>query len=239
MDIVLAIQFEKIIPSKSDILAGQGIPETAAPNERTLNLVNCSLSIYKETVNPVGIIKEISIDDFKNLYQGEGKNEDETPLEPIARNADNMALFVATIGEEISLRIKKLFNGDDFAAGSMLDAAASVGADMASRYMEIYYANHLKENQLMGNSAAVMRFSPGYCGWHVSGQKKLFDYLEPERIGINLTDSFLMVPLKSVSGVVVSGDKSIFEFDNNFIFCADCADKSCLERQKSLMVDKT
>ena len=32
----------------------------------------------------------------------------------------------------------------------------------------------LREHKV-AESAAVLRYSPGYCGWHVSGQKKLFE----------------------------------------------------------------
>ena len=51
------------------------------------------------------------------------------------------------------------------------------------------------------------RFSPGYCGWHVSEQKKLFPlFPSAEPCGIRLTDSSLMLPIKSVSGVIGLGD---------------------------------
>lgn len=239
MDQILNISVIEITPEKSDILAGQGIPPLAVLNERTTRLINDSISLYKETASPVGIIRDISVADFKIMYRGEGSNDSETPLESIFPGSLGLALFAVTVGEEISRKIRALFSEDDFAPGSMLDTAASVGADMASGYMENYFKNYLFESGLFDNSSAVMRFSPGYCGWHVSGQRKLFEYLRPDKIGINLTDSCLMEPLKSVSGVVVFGRKDIFEFDNDFLFCADCVDQSCLARQKSLMMNKT
>ena len=55
----------------------------------------------------------------------------------------------------------------------------------------------------------VLRYSPGYCGWHVSGQINLFNTLTPEKIGITLGESCLMNPLKSVSGVLVAGPPNI------------------------------
>ncbi len=239
MDKILNIPAIEITPSTPDILAGQGIPPSAVLNERTTRLINDSISLYEEIANPAGIIKDISNADFKIMYRGEGGNDSETPLESIFPESFGLALFAVTVGEEISQKIKALFSEDDFAPGSMLDTAASVGADMASGYIENYFKNYLVESGLFDNSMAVMRFSPGYCGWHVSGQRKLFEYLSPDKIGIKLTDSCLMEPLKSVSGVIVFGRKNIFEFDNNFLFCSDCADQSCLTRQKSLMMNKT
>ncbi len=81
-----------------------------------------------------------------------------------------------------------------------------------------------------------MRYSPGYCGWHVSGQMALFDYLGPDAVGITLTESFLMHPLKSVSGVIVAGQPDIHRFVHDFPFCAACTGKECRERIGSLRV---
>jgi hypothetical protein len=80
-----------------------------------------------------------------------------------------------------------------------------------------------------------MRFSPGYCGWHVSGQKKLFAALEPEEIGITLTPSCLMKPLKSISGVIIAGDVDIFQFEDAFAFCGECSTHVCRERLAALV----
>ncbi|MCK7538940.1 MAG: hypothetical protein MZV63_52410 [Marinilabiliales bacterium] len=44
------------------------------------------------------------------------------------------------------------------------------------------------------------RFSPGYCGWDVAEQHKLFSFFKDNFCGITLTESALMNPVKSVSG---------------------------------------
>jgi hypothetical protein len=84
-------------------------------------------------------------------------------------------------------------------------------------------------------TTVVLGYSPGYCGWHISGQKKLFAYLHPERIGITLNNSYLMTPLKSVTGVLVAGPPEIHRFKPDFPFCRHCRTYSCLERFKHLV----
>jgi len=79
-----------------------------------------------------------------------------------------------------------------------------------------------------------MRFSPGYCGWNVKGQKQLFEYLHPEEVGITLGESFLMTPLKSISGVLVAGQPDIFEFEDSYPFCKNCSSRTCRERIVSI-----
>ena len=49
------------------------------------------------------------------------------------------------------------------------------------------------------------RYSPGSCGWPVSDQQLLFSLFPDKYCGISLSDSSLMDPLKSVSGIIGIG----------------------------------
>ncbi len=102
-------------------------------------------------------------------------------------------------------------------------------------FWRINYLDNLISSDKFGKNSALLRYSPGYCGWHITGQKKLFEELKPESIGITLNSSYLMQPIKSISGVMISGDKNIHFFENNFSFCADCKTISCKERMKKLL----
>ena len=81
----------------------------------------------------------------------------------------------------------------------------------------------------------ALSYSPGYCGWNIDAQKKLFSFLKPQQIGISLNESCLMTPLKSVTGVLVYGNKSIHQFDNSFSFCFNCKVQSCIERIERIL----
>jgi hypothetical protein len=70
------------------------------------------------------------------------------------------------------------------------------------------------------------RYSPGYCGWDVSEQKKLFGLLPKKFCGIELTDSCLMRPIKSVSGIIGVGKSVKF----NEYSCNLCDEADCLYR---------
>ncbi len=80
----------------------------------------------------------------------------------------------------------------------------------------------------------VLAYSPGYCGWDISGQRKLFEFLKPETVGISLGESCLMQPLKSVSGVFIIGPKAIHLFDNCYSFCGRCTTHNCRDRIRAL-----
>lgn len=231
---VVDIPIERIIPTVEKVLSGQGVPGIESAGERTLKLASQAVKDYLAHTKPMGIMARITNSGFEKVYRGEGSNEPDTPLDLIYPDASDLALFAVTLGETISAGIKMNFDQNDFAAGSMLDAAASEGAELTADFIESYYREKLRKEKQLPESTTVMRFSPGYCGWHVSGQKKLFEALHPDKIGIELTESFLMTPLKSISGVMVAGSMRIFEFEDNFSFCAECDDHSCLERLESL-----
>ena len=230
----VSIPIDKVIPSTNAVLKGQGIPEGAIVSKRINQLAQQSISIYKDLSQPAGILMEISKSDFETVYYGEDRNEAETPVENIYQTSDNLALFAVTIGEKICREIARLFEMNEFALGSMLDSAASEGAEMASQFVELYYKEYLKDNNLFDSSSGILCFSPGYCGWYISAQRKLFEFLHPDEIGIRLGESFLMTPLKSISGVIIAGAKEIFEFDDVFPFCGDCETHSCRDRIKAI-----
>jgi hypothetical protein len=112
----------------------------------------------------------------------------------------------------------------------MLDAVASAAADrladlLAGRFAAAGHSTNVR----------VLPYSPGYCGWHVSGQRALFRYLQPEEIGIRLNASCLMQPLKSVSAVLVGGAPDIHKFRPTYSFCDACQDKHCRGRMASMV----
>ena len=224
----------KVIPALNTIIRAQGIPAGIKPEERILKLAEKAIAIFTKLAKPVGIIMELSKNEFDGIYCGEGQNEPSTPIEQIYQKSDDLALYAVTIEEEICEEISNQFSIGEYALGSMLDTVASEGTELAAQALEEIYKEHLINIKRFNEGYGILRFSPGYCGWHISGQKKLFKSLHPEDIGIELNASYLMQPLKSISGIIISGKKEIFKFDDSFPFCVDCATHSCLERIENI-----
>jgi hypothetical protein len=233
---ILDIPVEKVAPDAKGVFQLQGIPADVEPPERVRAIYRSAETLFYELAEPKGIMADITIDEFREVYPGTGKNDPETPLERIFPRAFALALAACTMGEAVSLKIEELMKTrfGDFALGFMLDSVASYCADRASGVVESVFLQRVSSlpgaGEAVENYMKVLMYSPGYCGWHVSGQGRLFEYLKPEEIGINLTPSSLMVPLKSVSGVLVAGDVGIHRFDNDFSFCDVCRTFNCRQR---------
>ena len=230
MSTVIEISVEQIKPDRTGVLQAQGIPPGVSPPLRVKRLYESAEELFLNLAAPAGIIADISIEVFAGIYPGNGQNAPDTPLEKIFPKAAQLALFAFTLGMEISREIEQQFKSNGLALGYMLDAVASFSADKASRVAQEIFLNRLVTEGRGSESIRALLYSPGYCGWHISGQQKLFDCLKPEGIGIRLNESFLMVPLKSISGVLVAGEAIIHRFHNNYPFCGLCKSKTCRKR---------
>jgi cobalamin-dependent methionine synthase I len=228
LSLVLEITLDQILPEASAILEQQGVPAGAVVSEPLRQLAESAREELKMTLAPRGDLTEVTIADFARIYPGQGLNDPRTPLEMIYPRADRLALFAVTCGQAVGDRIQELFRANDYPLGAALDAGASLAADQAAQVAQDRFAS------LQDKPAGVLRYSPGYCGWHVSGQKALFAGLGADTAGISLTESCLMHPLKSVSGVIIAGAPEVHGFVNDYSFCTECTGKECRERIRSV-----
>jgi hypothetical protein len=106
------------------------------------------------------------------------------------------------------------------------DTAASLAAeDLMDQCQE-----HI-ETALPPLQGATKRYSPGYCDWNVSAQQGLFRLFPADKLGIRLSDSFLMSPRKSITAVFGIGKRA--EVDEYGNACFNCEYVTCPHRRIS------
>jgi cobalamin-dependent methionine synthase I len=140
------------------------------------------------------------------------------------RGSEAYALFVCTAGVEYEAYQQRLKEQGDMVRVFIADALGSVIAEKCADQMEIA----LQESIDKLGWKHTNRFSPGYCGWHVSQQQMLFPLFQEHTCGVTLTDSSLMVPIKSVSGIIGLGT-GVRKLDYT---CGLCDFKQCYKRKK-------
>jgi hypothetical protein len=232
--VILEFARADVTPARPAVLSQLGIPEGKVVPARIERLVDAAAEVFAEHVAPTGVLVEASIAEFADVYRGEGRNEPKSPVAEILSRAEHLALFVVTLGEGISQALQRRFAAEDFALAYTLDAMASVAADGAADLAERRYDGILRGRGWTTPHGAVLRYSPGYCGWDMTGQRRLFAFLRPERIGMALTESCLMQPLKSVSGVMIAGPRTIHRFPPTYDFCNHCEARTCRDRLRAL-----
>lgn len=203
--------------------------------DRLWKLFHQALECFEGLATPVGIIAQTPTAAFAEIYRGDGLNASATPMEQIYPRAQRLALFAATLGDPVSEEIGLLFKRGEPAVGYALDVIASEAANKLAEATAGRFKDLLIARREIASDARVLPYSPGYCGWHVSGQRRLFAALQPGAIGVRLGSTFLMRPLKSVSGVIVAGPSAVHRFRPTYPFCEDCTTRECRTRITSLV----
>jgi hypothetical protein len=121
-------------------------------------------------------------------------------------------------------------------SGRELDAWANAKTDLLERFCadainqavvistRLFLDRHLRERYGLAKTA---RMNPGSLpDWPLEQQRVLFELLgdTQKTIGVELTESLVMVPIKSVSGIV-------FTNEEEFTSCQLCPRKSCPGRR--------
>lgn len=141
------------------------------------------------------------------------------------RGSEAFAFFAATAGVEFEAFQHTLQLEDDMVKIYIADSLGSIIAEKAADCME----NSLQAFIQSDGWQHTNRYSPGYCGWHVSEQQKLFSLFPvASPCGIELTDSSLMIPIKSVSGVIGVGS-SVRKLEYT---CGLCTYENCFRKRK-------
>lgn len=105
---------------------------------------------------------------------------------------------VCTVGSGLEERVTELSGSGQTARAMILDAIGSAAVEEVVDRIN----GRICDTALAAGSQPGPRRSPGYGGWSLEEQALLFDLLDPSEIGVTLTDTFLMIPRKSVSFVV-------------------------------------
>jgi hypothetical protein len=141
------------------------------------------------------------------------------------KKSTSIAFFIATCGEKVELLSKRLMKEGHSLEGLIVDL---IGSEIAECTADIVYKK-IESDVVSSGLHITNRYSPGYCNWPVSDQQKLFSLLGQNTCGVRLTPSSLMIPLKSVSGIVGIGEFVQFRG----YACSVCNVDHCLYRDKN------
>ncbi|MBN1567895.1 MAG: hypothetical protein JXA73_08600 [Acidobacteria bacterium] len=225
---------DEIMPTATEVLENQGMAGRPNMPARILTLLDSALELFRELAKPRGLMEDLPKSNFEPIYNGNGLNDPDCPVPPIVAQADALALFAATMGPALAARSSDLFTRGGPALGFMLDAVNSAGAERLGQTMCRNFLELQPEELCKGRQLKVQYYCPGHCGWHLSGQEIVFETLHPEEIGITLTPSWAMNPVKSISGVLVAGGIETHRFRPNFPFCKNCREHKCVSRLRLL-----
>ena len=107
-------------------------------------------------------------------------------------------LFAATIGPALEAWVQELLAAGEMTRSLLADAYASSAAIALGVSFETVSSETFQDMGLQ----PTKRYAPGYGDWELASQTALLSLVDAGRIGIRLTGDFLMIPAKSISGVI-------------------------------------
>ena len=144
----------------------------------------------------------------------------------LLRKCQKVALFVATIGDDLEYVACRLAEDGLMLQSTVLESIGSSAVEQAADFL---HERIIDTAELQGLVASKRRFSPGYCDWNVDQQKQLFEALDASSIGVELSETCLMLPRKSISGIIGIGlaEHGI----ENYNPCPACDKSDCTGRR--------
>jgi hypothetical protein len=110
-------------------------------------------------------------------------------------------VMIATIGSVLDETVSSIFKVDPVLAVA-LDGVGSAAVEK----LAIMACNHFESQIKVNGLNTTIPLNPGMVGWPVDqGQLEIFSLLDSEQINVDLTESCMMIPNKSLSMVLGLG----------------------------------
>jgi hypothetical protein len=149
-------------------------------------------------------------------------------LYPRFKNVERVAVTLCTAGSNLDALSKRYIEQGDILIGYSIDA---LGALIAEKVLS-EVRKVLKDSVQLSGYSITGCYCPGYCDWPLLEQKKIFGLLPEKFCEVMLTDSCLMVPLKSISGLIGIG----INVQEDFPQCKICSMTNCYMRKEAYTI---
>lgn len=196
-----------------------------AVDDKTLAMIRDSFEELEQIAGRRIICRifELSRDEGNCLKLGELSIESNNLYKNL-NGCEEVLMLGATLGTGVDQLIKR-YSLMDMAKAVILQAAA---AAMLEEYLDEWQA-HMKEKLEAEGKYLRPRFSPGYGDFSITHQKKILEMLDaPKKIGLSMTESYMLTPTKSVTAVIGISrtDMSCHKYG-----CEMCGKLDCIYRR--------
>ena len=134
---------------------------------------------------------------------------------------EKVAFCICTIGPALEREVSELSKREELLEAVVLDSVGSVAAETVAEYMD----EQIQALAMQQGLKTSCRASPGYGDWDIREQASIFRLLPGESVGVSLSESFMMMPRKSVSFAIHIAEKPARMRSENS--CRNCDIKDC------------
>ena len=186
-----------------DALRFMGVPKEARSGEMAERAYR-TFELLEGFIRPRRIWGRFSVlADDRGIRLDEAVRIESGSLARLMAHSRECWVMAVTLGPEVDRRIL-LAQKQDMLDGMALDACASVRADALCDEVEGEIFRELREGE-----HPTMRFSPGYGDAPLTASADLIALLDAtRRIGLAMTRSYMMTPIKSVTALIGISDQN-------------------------------
>jgi hypothetical protein len=197
-------------------------------NDKMKTLAESMLQKSKQLVEPVFAyaVQPVKINDLNHGLELESGSHVEVPEEEKDPQTVALAPVVCTLGPGLEDETHRLMQKGELLTAMFLDAAGVANLESLGHRAR----QHVKEKVSGSGLFTGCPFGPGYNNMPLDSQAKLFEHVDAAGIGVQLNDSGVMLPMKSISfWLRITRDKKAAE-DHGYK-CRKCDMENCIYRK--------
>ena len=220
------LHFDRVRPDRDEITRLTRLQPGREAHRRWFELLDKLLAEFPRLMRPRAVyrIDEVTALEARRIVLKSGAVFDGA-VSSFLEYSTLLVTYVVTIGSALERLARGWLRSGRVMQGTIADAIASEAVEAVSQrlYDELLEWAHGRGLEL------TPPYSPGYCGMTVRQQIPLFASLPTERINVRLTASCLMLPIKSISGLIGIGpaDRIAPRGDP----CEACDHPDCVQRR--------
>ena len=216
---------DEIDIDRAQVLHNIGYGADYKPSARIMSLINEYIENAHNLIAPSYsyVIRDIkSVKGSRVVIEGSVTFQSEV-IAQLLEQCEKVAVFALTIGNHLEELVAHLAESGVIVQAAVLDAIGSVAAESVAGFVQGRVGEMAHAQEL----CISQRLSPGYCDWDIGQQRMVFQAMNGNSAGVRLTEGCLMLPQKSISGIIGIGPSEV----ENYNPCKTCDKHDCVGRR--------
>ncbi len=161
----------------------------------------------RDLVQPAAVWDCIPVKEIRHerVFLAGGSSFGGGPVATVVAGASDLVMAVCTVGNAISSRIREHQCARRLLTGVLLDELGTWAVDVLRREL----CRRLQDEAAAAGLRVSTSLSPGESEWPLDDQAVIFAALDAARIGVSLSPTMVMSPLKSLSLIMGRGSRPL------------------------------